>query len=41
MPKIPTKPAPKMTGGAGGATGRIEKSALAGKPGKVRGSLRK
>lgn len=33
MPKINPKPAPKMTGGAGGGTGRLEKSAMAGKGG--------
>lgn len=32
---IKVKP-PKMTGGAGGGTGRIEKSAAAGKQGKVK-----
>lgn len=33
MPKIPMKPSPKMTGGAAGGIGRLEKSAAAGKGG--------
>lgn len=33
------KPAPKMTGGAGGGTGRLEKSAAVG--GKTSGSMGK
>lgn len=40
MPNIKTKPAPKMTGGAAGGTGRLEKSAMAGKGG-VRKELNK
>ncbi len=41
MPKLPLKPVTKMTGGAAGGTGRLEKSAAAPKAGSAKGSLRK